>query len=339
MALQDITRETVLAAAKEYDGTPDKSAFLTKYGRGSRSDYMVEINGTEYPSKAIATAAHAYLPGQTALQGVSGGMSGTAARLAELGFSLSDVTPRNPAWTRDELVLALDLYRRKPTAGKTNPEVIQLSELLQMLGKQRGRVVGKSYRNANGVGLKLMNFRAVDPAYTTEGRVGMRRGNSLEPVVWEHYADDLSRLRKDAERIRHYIRLADAQGLAHGGAEDSDETDDDGPTTEGGITYGMHKRYERDRALRRRKIAKAAKTDAKLPCEVCGFSFREAYGEAGEGVAEVHHINPLHLAETVAKTRLGDLAVLCANCHRMAHRGKQARTLGDIRAMLGQKSS
>ena len=332
MALKDITLEAVLAAAEEYDGASSKAAFLAKYGRGTRSDYMVEINGREYPSKAIATAAHAYLPGQTALQGVSGGMSGTAARLADLGFSLSDATPRNPAWTRDELVLALELYRRKPTAGKADPDVAELSLLLQALGRQRGHVVGSSYRNPNGVGLKLMNFRAVDPTYTDEGRVGMRRGNSLEPVLWQQYADDLPRLRADAERIRRYIRLAESQGLTP--ADVGDEDDDDGSATEGGISYRMHKRYERDRALRRRKIARAAKADASLPCEACGFSFREAYGAAGKGFAEVHHVNPLHLAETVAKTKLEDLAVLCANCHRMAHRGKQARSLGEIRAMV-----
>lgn len=334
MALQDISREAVLAAAKEYDATPDKAAFLEKYGRGSRSDYMVQIDGKDYPSKAIATAAHAYLPGQIALQGVSGGMSGTAARLAELGFSLSDTNPRNPAWTRDELVLALELYRRKPTAGKNDADVAELSQLLRKLGVQRGHAVGRSYRNPNGVGLKLMNFRAIDPVYTDEGRVGMRRGNSLEPTIWNQYANDIPRLRADADHIRRYVQLADAQGITH----EDDETEDDSANsaTEGGISYRLHKRYERDAALRRKKIAKAAQIDSALACEACGFSFRETYGPSGEGYAEVHHINPLHLAETVAQTKLTDLAVLCANCHRMAHRGKQARSVVDIRSMLGK---
>lgn len=245
---------------------------------------------------------------------------------------LQDLVPRNADWTRDELVLALELYRRKPTAGKADADVGELSELLRLLGRQRGHVVGNSYRNPNGVGLKLMNFRAVDPAYTDEGKVGMRRGNSLEPVVWQQYADDLPRLHADADRIRRYIRLADAQGMALDDSED--ESDDGGSATEGGISYGMHKRYERDKALRRRKIARAAKSDASLPCEACGFSFREAYGEAGEGFAEVHHVNPLHLAETVAKTKLGDLAVLCANCHRMAHRGRQARSISELMELI-----
>lgn len=45
--------------------------------------------------------------------------------------------------------------------------------------------------------------------------------------------------------------------------------------------------------------------------------------------------NPLHLAESPAQTKLTDLAVLCANCHRMAHRGKQVRSVGEVRDLLG----
>ena len=32
---------------------------------------------------------------------------------------------------------------------------------------------------------------------------------------------------------------------------------------------------------------------------------------------DVHHLNPI--AEGVRKTTLNDVAVLCANCHRLAH--------------------
>lgn len=325
--LRDVTEKEVLAAAAEYDATPDKADFLRKYERGTRSDYMVEIGGKLYPSKAIATAAHGYLPGREPLQGVSGGMSGTAARLAELGFTVSDVSARNPAWSRDELVLALELYMRKPTAGKDDPEVSELSEMLRRLGQQNGVAVTNSYRNRNGAGLKLMNFRAQDPAYTSRGGVGMRRGNALEPALWAQYAGDLPALRSEAARIRRYIQLAEREGV--------DAPEDNSGGKEGGIAYRMHRRYERDRKLRAKKIASTAKADPNLSCEACGFSFGIFYGTAGSGYAEVHHVNPLHLAESPAQTKLTDLAVLCANCHRMAHRGKQVRSVGEVRDLLG----
>jgi 5-methylcytosine-specific restriction protein A len=40
----------------------------------------------------------------------------------------------------------------------------------------------------------------------------------------------------------------------------------------------------------------------------------------------------LHLGET--ETRLDDLVVLCANCHRIAHRMDRLPTLESLRATL-----
>ena len=57
---------------------------------------------------------------------------------------------RNPDWTTDELILALDLYMRNPQspAGKSSREVQELSEILNTLG---GRSAGQKFRNPNGV--------------------------------------------------------------------------------------------------------------------------------------------------------------------------------------------
>ncbi|RSV14514.1 HNH endonuclease [Sphingomonas sp. ABOLH] len=35
---------------------------------------------------------------------------------------------------------------------------------------------------------------------------------------------------------------------------------------------------------------------------------------------EVHHVKPVHTLKPGSKVRLTDLVLLCANCHRMAHR-------------------
>jgi 5-methylcytosine-specific restriction protein A len=42
-------------------------------------------------------------------------------------------------------------------------------------------------RNANGVYLKMMNLRALDPAFTARGKVGMQAGGALEKIVWAEY--------------------------------------------------------------------------------------------------------------------------------------------------------
>lgn len=72
-------------------------------------------------------------------------------------------------------------------------------------------------------------------------------------------------------------------------------------------------------------------------CQVCGFDFANRYGKWGEGFIEVHHIRALSLApaDGTGVDVHRDLAVLCANCHRMIHRRRnRALTLDELRAMV-----
>ena len=75
---------------------------------------------------------------------------------------------------RDELILALDLYRRFGIADDRHPEVVRLSEIRNRLPIHSSRPDEVRFRNPNGVGLKLANFAALDPDYPG---VGMSRGD------------------------------------------------------------------------------------------------------------------------------------------------------------------
>ncbi|MBS0235166.1 MAG: EVE domain-containing protein [Proteobacteria bacterium] len=99
---------------------------------------------------------------------------------------------RNPPWSRDELVLALDLYLRFRNAppSKDSPEVAELSALLGRMGRGLGLTDAETFRNASGVYMKMMNFRRFDPDYTADGRVGFVRGNKEEEVVWSEFSSD-----------------------------------------------------------------------------------------------------------------------------------------------------
>ena len=45
------------------------------------------------------------------------------------------------------------------------------------------------------------------------------------------------------------------------------------------------------------------------------------HGEIGNGYIEAHHlIKPISIMREGDATRIEDLAMLCANCHRMVHR-------------------
>jgi hypothetical protein len=59
-------------------------------------------------------------------------------------------------------------------------------------------------------------------------------------------------------------------------------------------------------------------------CQACLFRYEERYPDIGKGFIEVHHLDPLserNMAATDHRlTRLSQVKVLCANCHRMIHR-------------------
>lgn len=61
-----------------------------------------------------------------------------------------------------------------------------------------------------------------------------------------------------------------------------------------------------------------------LTCKSCGFNFEEAYGNLGRGFIHVHHNKPLSETGPMRVNPRTDLTVLCANCHSMIHRNKNA---------------
>jgi 5-methylcytosine-specific restriction protein A len=91
--------------------------------------------------------------------------------------------------------------------------------------------------------------------------------------------------------------------------------------------------YERSRALRQRKLAQVRDAGRPVACEVCGFDFEQAYGERGSGYIECHHILPLHVSGS-ARTRLSELALLCANCHRVIHVRPPWLTPGELADLM-----
>lgn len=329
MAIDDITAKEVRKAIEECD-RKGHDAFLAEYGFGEANTYKLLSGGREYASKAVLGVAHRYLPGEAALTpyDFGGGKTDAALRLRKLGF---DVTGpgRNPPWVRDELILALDLYFTNPASppGKASAAVHALSDLLNKMHRLTGAAASETFRNPNGVYLKMMNLRALDPTFTTAGKVGMQSGGALEKVIWSEYVGRRAELAADAKQVRDAISDSDEGVVASLPVVEQYEGE------EGGIIVRLHKRYERDPRLIAKKKA-AAKAVGSLACEVCDFDFGERYGSHGEGFIEVHHVRPVHAMKPGAKTRLTDLALLCSNCHRMAHRQRTPLTIDEIKALL-----
>jgi hypothetical protein len=90
---------------------------------------------------------------------------------------------------------------------------------------------------------------------------------------------------------------------------------------EGSKQLRSHYRRERSSKLISLKKEQYQKTNGFLACEICGFSFDKAYPESlSRGFIEAHHKIPLSKIDSVVRTTLDDLLLVCSNCHRMIHR-------------------
>ncbi|MBA4143827.1 MAG: HNH endonuclease [Nitrosospira sp.] len=244
----------------------------------------------------------------------------------ELPFS-----KRNPPWSRDELILALELYLRHRASPlrKDDREVTELSEFLGKMGQVLGLAEAETYRNANGVYMKMMNFRRFDTEYTNDGKVGLTRGNKDEEVVWHEFSIDPVRLAAVTAAIRLTIEK-------HSGGYELRSTDepDIQEAEEGHVLTRLHRVRERNRKLIEAKKKAALKQHGRLSCEACSFDFSQKYGPAGEGLIDVHHTIPVHTLSQGDITRLEDLALLCANCHRVVHSSRRWLTVKQVMDLI-----
>jgi len=189
MGLSDITVVSISAACDEYDKL-GKTKFLTKYGFGASKTYYLRRDGKYYDSKAIVGAAHGHLaPSFAPLRHTefSGGQQHVVQVLESLGFEVVENPPpsRNPDWTRDELILAAEFYRRHTPSvpGKTTKSLMDLADEIRAVATLQGLRGNETFRNPNGVYMKLMELRKYDDSYHGVG-LGHERVRDVELEVF-----------------------------------------------------------------------------------------------------------------------------------------------------------
>lgn len=98
------------------------------------------------------------------------------------------VAGRPPNWTREELILALDLYLSsgRKVLDSNRPETISLAALLNRLPHEDASRATAAKRTPGSVEAKLANFRAIDPMTTS---AGFGNGSRLDLEVWNEFAD------------------------------------------------------------------------------------------------------------------------------------------------------
>lgn len=211
----------------------------------------------------------------------------------------------NSRWTKDEEILALDLYLS--CDGDIPPpsdyRIKELSDLLQAFPHTGVVSRNSTFRNPAGVAFKLQNLHHVA---TGEG---LGNVSALDCQVWKEFGGDVQKTREVADLIRLGIELIKNPDLSLLG---------DHVFVEGRVITEMHLRRERDPKLRKQLLAQRRRGGG-LCCEICEFDSSVYPEHLDEAMFEAHHIIPLSLG-SVRKTEIHDLALLCANCHRLIHK-------------------
>lgn len=232
---------------------------------------------------------------------------------------------RPPRWAKEETILALDLYMRMGWLDETHPEVVELSDVLQRLDIHEDKVDESRFRNANGVSMKMANFQSLDPEYTRDGRVGLSSASALDKEVWAEFANR----HQELHALAQGIRATAGEVVAPAGLESVEAES----YAEGRYAYRVHRSRERNPAVTARK-KEQARLNGSLRCEVCGLAPRNLYGDLGDRVIECHHLVPIAEYVQGQRTRLEDLALLCANCHKAVHAAGASITPSTLKTIL-----
>lgn len=93
-------------------------------------------------------------------------------------------------WTREETILAFDLYCRTPFGkiDKNNPDIIELAKLIG--------------RTPSAVGLKMANLAHFDPELQKRHISGMSNASKLDGEIFKEFSSDWTDLSYQAQLIR-----------------------------------------------------------------------------------------------------------------------------------------
>jgi 5-methylcytosine-specific restriction protein A len=218
----------------------------------------------------------------------------------------------NPIWTEDETILALDLLLQSypEIPDKNSDEVRELSTLLQGMSVHDGEHRNTTFRNPDGVGMKIQNLLSLHPDRVE--RKGLR-STKTGRKVWNKYFSRPEDLHAVATHIRNGIIIL---------SQESELPDEDDGIEEGATLWRVHRSRDRKgKKYRPKVITRVEKLYGRVQCEACRVTpfEQDVPQKIVEAMYEVHHIMPLAEVAGTTKTRLQDLALLCANCHRLLH--------------------
>lgn len=97
-------------------------------------------------------------------------------------------------WTREQLIIAFNLYCKIPFAKavQTNPDVIEVAKLIG--------------RSPGAVAFKLGNFGSFDPELKKRGIGGLPNVGKLDKEIWDEFHSNWNELSYQSELLIHQFR-------------------------------------------------------------------------------------------------------------------------------------
>lgn len=94
------------------------------------------------------------------------------------------------AWTRDELILVMNLYCRLPF-GKLDQRTPEVRELAKIIDRTPG-----------AVSFKLNNIASLDPSLRARGIKGAANSSKLDKEIWNEFYNNWDHLPYESEKLR-----------------------------------------------------------------------------------------------------------------------------------------
>ena len=92
-------------------------------------------------------------------------------------------------WTREESILAINLYCKLPFGRlhRSNPQVIHLAQLIG--------------RTPSSIAYKLVNFASLDPSLQARGIKGASNSSKLDKAIWDEFYNNWEELPFESEKL------------------------------------------------------------------------------------------------------------------------------------------
>lgn len=212
----------------------------------------------------------------------------------------------NPNWTREELILALDLYFNldQGQMHSRHPEVIRISNELRALGIHKNIPDLKKFRNPSGVSRRLGNFKTMDVGYKGEG---LLNSGKLAKEVFNEFVNRRDKLKKEANIIRQLYLEPKNDTSKIINRQEKQKTE---------FLFKYHKNKETDPIVVKVKRELVLEETKTLKCEVCGFDSRAFYGEIGNNLMEIHYHNDIKNEPGLESCDMDEFIIVCSNCHK-----------------------